>query len=61
MLMRSTKRLVYSAIDTTNEAEMNQQMISLLMVGSFSLYNESKSLASSLSAQPYELISRSVE
>ena len=36
---------------------MNQQMISLLMVGSFSLYNESKTLASSLSSQPYELIS----
>jgi len=53
----STKRLVFSAIDTTNEAEMNQQMISLLVVGSFSLYNESKSLASSLGAQPYELIS----
>ena len=53
----TTKRLVYSAIDTTNEAEMNQQMISLLVVGSFSLYNENKSLASSLGAQPYELIS----
>jgi hypothetical protein len=53
----NTKRLVYSAIDTTNEAEMNQQMISLLVVGSFTLYNENKSLASSLGAQPYELIS----
>jgi len=53
----STKRTVFSAIDTTNEAEMNQQMISLLMVGSFSLYNENKTLASSLSSQPYELIS----
>ena len=53
----ATKQLVYSAIDTTNVAEMNQQMISLLMVGQFSLYNETKSLASSLSAQPYELIS----
>jgi hypothetical protein len=53
----STKRLVYSAIDTTNEAEMNQQMISLLVVGSFSLYNENKSLASSLGSQPYELVS----
>jgi hypothetical protein len=53
----STKQLVFSTIDTTNVAEMNQQMISLLMVGSFSLYNESRSLAASLSAQPYELIS----
>ncbi|MDP4290688.1 MAG: translocation/assembly module TamB domain-containing protein, partial [Bacteroidota bacterium] len=53
----SMKQLVFSAIDTTNEAEMNQQMISLLVVGNFSLYNESKSLASSLGAQPYELIS----
>lgn len=53
----STKQLVFSAIDTTNVAEMNQQMISLLMIGSFSIYNESRSLASSLGSQPYELIS----
>jgi hypothetical protein len=51
----SIKRLVFSAIDTTNEEEMNQQMISLLMVGGFSLYNESKSLGSSLGSSPYEL------
>ncbi|NWJ50687.1 MAG: translocation/assembly module TamB domain-containing protein [Bacteroidetes bacterium] len=51
----SIKRLVFSAIDTTNEVEMNQQMISLLMVGSFSLYNETTSLASSLGASPYAM------
>ena len=53
----SIKRLVFSAIDTTNEVEMNQQMISLLIVGGFSLYNETKSLGSSLGASPYEMVS----
>jgi hypothetical protein len=51
----SIKRLVFSTIDTTNEVEMNQQMISLLVVGSFSLYNETTSLASSLGASPYAM------
>ena len=53
----SIKRMVFSAIDTTNEVEMNQQMISLLIVGGFSLYNEAKSLGSSLGSSPYEMIS----
>ena len=52
----SIKRLVFSTIDTTNEVEMNQQMISLLVVGSFSLYNETTSLASSLGSSPYTML-----
>lgn len=35
-----TRQLVYSVLDTTNEAEMNQQMISLLVLGSFSYRTE---------------------
>lgn len=31
-----TRQVVYSVLDTTNEAMMNQQMISLLVLGSFS-------------------------
>ncbi len=33
------QRLVYSELDTTNTAEMNQQMISLLVLGTFSFNN----------------------
>ena len=35
-----TRQLVYSVLDTTNDAEMNQQMISLLVLGSFSYKTE---------------------
>lgn len=35
------KRLVYSELDTTNTAMMNQQMISLLVLGTFSFNNAS--------------------
>ncbi len=35
-----TRQLVYSVLDTTNEAQMNQQMISLLVLGSFSFQTQ---------------------
>ena len=35
------ERMVYAQLDTTNEAVMNQQMISLLVLGSFSFSNAS--------------------
>jgi hypothetical protein len=46
--------MVYSVLDTTNEAEMNQQMLSLLVLGSFS-YNTTAT--PSLEASSYKLIS----
>jgi len=33
------QRIIYSELDTTNVAEMNQQMISLLVLGTFSFNN----------------------
>lgn len=35
-----TRQLVYSVLDTNNEAQMNQQMISLLVLGSFSFQTQ---------------------
>ncbi|MDZ7741256.1 MAG: translocation/assembly module TamB domain-containing protein [Bacteroidota bacterium] len=35
-----TRQLVFSMLDTTNEAQMNQQMISLLVLGSFSFQTQ---------------------
>ncbi|MCK4638345.1 MAG: translocation/assembly module TamB, partial [Bacteroidales bacterium] len=50
----ATRQMVYSVLDTTNEAEMNQQMLSLLVLGSFS-YNTTAT--PSLEASSYKLIS----
>lgn len=36
-----TRQLVYSILDTTDDAQMNQQMISLLVLGSFSYRTQS--------------------
>jgi hypothetical protein len=45
---QETKRLIYAELDTTNAAVMNEQMLSLLVLGSFSASNASNiSLASS--------------
>jgi translocation-and-assembly-module (TAM) inner membrane subunit TamB-like protein len=48
-----TSQTVYSVLDTTNEAQMNQQMISLLVLGSFSYQTQTfgQSGASLLSNQ----------
>ncbi len=48
------RQMVYSVLDTTNEVEMNQQMLSLLVLGSFS-YNTTAT--PSLEASSYKLIS----
>ena len=57
------QRMIYAQLDTTNQALMNQEMISLLVLGSFSLSNAMKvNLASSyykiLSNQLSGLLSR---
>ncbi len=48
-----TEQLVYAALDTTDEAQMNQQMISLLVLGSFSYHTT----AFNATAASYKLIS----
>ncbi len=51
----SIKTLVYNSIDTTNEAQLNQQMISLLVLNSFSL-NTGTGVASSMGLSSYDLL-----
>ena len=48
------KRLVYAQLDTTNQAMMNEQMISLLVLGTFS-YNNASNI--SLSSSYYTVLS----
>ena len=48
------KRIVYSELDTTNQAMMNEQMISLLILGTFSYSNASNI---SLSSSYYAVLS----
>jgi len=48
------KRLVYAQLDTTNQAMMNEQMISLLVLGTFSYSNASNI---SLSSSYYTVLS----
>jgi len=48
------QRMVYAQLDTTNQAMMNQQMISLLVLGTFSYSNASNV---SLSSSYYNVIS----
>ncbi len=48
------RRMVYAQLDTTNQALVNQQMISLLVLGSFSFSNTSNI---SLSSSYYNIIS----
>jgi hypothetical protein len=51
-------QMVFNAIDTTNTAEMNQQMISLLVLNSFSFSTENTSVAGNLGVSSFELLSR---
>jgi hypothetical protein len=49
------RTLVYNSIDTTNEAVMNQQMISLLVLNSFS-FNTGSNVASSMGISSYDIL-----
>ncbi|MDD5695905.1 MAG: translocation/assembly module TamB domain-containing protein, partial [Bacteroidales bacterium] len=51
----SIRTLVYNSIDTTNEAQLNQQMISLLVLNSFSL-NTGTNVASSMGLSSYDIL-----
>lgn len=57
-----TRQLVYSVLDTTDNAQMNQQMISLLVLGSFSYktsgFNASTASAKLISNQLSNLLSQ---
>jgi hypothetical protein len=50
------KSLVFNAIDTTNEVLMTQQMISLLVLNSFSFNTTGSSVASSMGLTTYDII-----
>lgn len=52
-----TKQLIYSAIDTSNAVIMNEQMISLLVLNSFSFNSSSSSIAGNLGVSSFELLS----
>jgi hypothetical protein len=51
------QRQVFSAIDTTNEVIMSRQMISLLVLNSFNFSPDQGTLASTLEASTFELLS----
>ncbi|MEI8045962.1 MAG: translocation/assembly module TamB domain-containing protein [Bacteroidota bacterium] len=51
------KRAVFSIIDTSNALEMNQQMISLLVLNTFSSSSGISSASASLGISSYEIIS----
>ncbi|MFH1120993.1 MAG: translocation/assembly module TamB domain-containing protein [Bacteroidota bacterium] len=50
------KQLVFSSIDTTNEASMTQQMVSLLVLKSFSFSGGNANLASTVGSSSIEMI-----
>ena len=50
------KQFVYSKIDTTNAAEMSQQMLSLLVLNSFTLNTSNSSLPTSISGSSFQII-----
>jgi len=50
------KQFVYSKIDTTNASEMSQQMLSLLVLNSFSLNTSSSSLPTSISGSSFQIL-----
>ncbi|MGM0566120.1 MAG: translocation/assembly module TamB domain-containing protein [Bacteroidota bacterium] len=56
----NVKELVYSSIDTTNNAEMNKQMLYLLVLNSFSVSGLDNSLSSGFGAQSFELLSNQI-
>jgi hypothetical protein len=50
------KNLVFNSIDTTNEMQMTQQMISLLVLNSFSFSTTGSSVTSSIGISTYDII-----
>jgi len=50
------KQRIYSAIDTTNEVVMTQQMVSLLILKSFSFSSSNASLASTVGSSSIEMV-----
>lgn len=50
------RQMVFSAIDTTNNVVMTQQMVSLLMLKSFSFSSENTSLASTVGSSSIEML-----
>lgn len=56
----NVKELVYSSIDTTSNAEMNKQMLYLLVLNSFSVSGLDNNLSSGFGAQSFELLSNQI-
>ncbi len=52
-----TQRIIYSVIDTSNQVAMNQQMISLLVLNSFSFNQGTTALSSSLGSSSFDMLS----
>lgn len=55
-----TRQSVYNAIDTTSVAEMNQQMISLLALNSFSFSTSNTNITNSLGASSFDMLSSQI-
>lgn len=53
---QTLKQIVYTSIDTTNEAIMTQQMVSLLVTKSFSFSSGNTSLANTVSSSSIEML-----
>lgn len=56
----TVKEVVYSSIDTTNSAEMNKQMLSLLVLNSFSVSGMENSLSTEIGSQTFEVLSNQI-
>ncbi|PKP03714.1 MAG: hypothetical protein CVU14_01500 [Bacteroidetes bacterium HGW-Bacteroidetes-9] len=54
------RQLVYTSIDTTNEAVMTQQMVSLLVLKSFSFTSGNATLANTVSSSSIEVLTNQV-
>jgi len=55
-----TQRIIYSVIDTSNQVAMNQQMISLLVLNSFSLNQSTSTLSSNIGSSSFDMISNQI-
>ena len=52
-----TQRIIYSVIDTSNQVAMNQQMISLLVLNSFSFDQGTTTLTSNIGSSSFDMLS----
>lgn len=52
-----TQRIIYSVIDTSNQVAMNQQMISLLVLNSFSFNQGTTTLTSNIGSSSFDMLS----